>query len=64
MTAKILIECARNVDKRLLARVCICEKTDWDVEKLLFKGRVEGFPGCKKEERKRKRKRRAGFEGI
>ena len=25
----------------------ICEKTDWDVEKLLFKGRVEGFPGCK-----------------
>ena len=27
--------------------MCVCEKTDWHVEKLLFKGEMKGFLGCK-----------------
>lgn len=48
LTAKILIKAARSIgNKKTLVQVCICEKPDCHVEKLLFKGEIEGFLGCK-----------------
>lgn len=64
MTAKILIKAARSIDnKKTLVKVCVCEKTNWHVEKLLFKGEIEGFLGCKGRGEGEGEEGR-GFEGI
>lgn len=64
MTAKILIKVARSIDnKKTLVRVRIREKTDWHVEKMLFKGEIEGFLGCKGRGEGGEEEGR-GFEGI
>ena len=66
VTAKILIKGARSIDnKKTLVQVRICEKTDWHVEKLLVKGKSEGFLGCKgRGEGEEEEEEGRGFEGI